>query len=157
MLSEEGVRHGLMHRRTDCCVFSPILRAVQPRTFPGVLCLLSFFILFKQTRNAFCLCHKLVFLGGSIPSPSYMCLAWQPPPFSSVGNDLLCLSEQQVDKCHLMCRLGISIHLDGRLRATPPRLIFYTLRLFCTDIILRALGFSATFSGSLARLHGVTW
>ena len=54
---------------------------------------------------------------------------WQPPPFSSLGNDLLCPSEPPADKCHLMLLLGTSIHLDGRLQTTPPRWIFFTLRL----------------------------
>lgn len=66
---------------------------------------------------------------------------WQLPPFSSLGNDLLCPSEPPADKCHLMPLLGTSIHLDGRLQTTPPLWIFFILRLssvilFCVLLLL---------------------
>ena len=48
-----AVRQRLMPWRADFCVLSLVLQAVWPQTFPGMLCLLSFFLFFKQTRKAF--------------------------------------------------------------------------------------------------------
>ena len=63
------------------------------------------------------------------------------PPLSSLVNDLLYPSERPVDKRHLLLLLGTSIHLDGRLRTTPPWWIFFTFRLssvvlFCVLLLL---------------------
>lgn len=77
------------------------------------------------------------------------------PHFSSVENDLLCPSEQRVDKWHLMS-LPAPIHLDGRLQTTTLCLIFCTLGAFFSDFFKALLIFVPPSHGP-QNVYSVIW
>jgi hypothetical protein len=90
------------------------------QTFLATILLLSFSLLSKQRRKAFCQGSAVLFPGVLILPPSHMSQAPGGCLTSlQLENDLLCPSEQQVDKHHLMFFPGTPIHLDGRLQTTP--------------------------------------
>lgn len=89
------------------------------------------------------------------PQPAALARGSWLPHFSAMENDLLCPSEQQVDKWHLMS-LPAPIHLDGRLQTTSLWLIFCVLEAFFSDFFSVPLIFVPPSRGP-QNVYSVIW